>query len=95
MTPHHHDHGACRQLFAKLSEYMDQEVDSATAREIRHHLDQCPPCQACLGTLERTVSLCAALERQTVPVSFSQRLVEMLEQAAGNDFSNQIDTQPQ
>jgi len=88
MTPHNHDQGACRELFARLSEYMDRELDTVSAEEIRHHLDQCPPCQACLGTLERTVSLCAALDRQTVPVSFSRRLMEMLDQVARNDLPN-------
>ena len=81
MTSHDPEHPDCRELFARLSEYLDRELDTTAAEEIRRHLEHCPPCQICLGTLQRTVSLCAALERQPVPANFSRRLMAMLDQA--------------
>lgn len=86
MSPHDHSPQACRELFAKLSEYMDRELDTATAEEIRRHLEDCPPCQTCLSTLEQTVKLCGAVSRQPVPESFSRRLMELMGQAARNGF---------
>jgi anti-sigma factor (TIGR02949 family) len=82
MSPHDHNHQACRELFTKLSEYLDRELDSATAKEIQRHLEDCPPCQSCLSTLERTVKLCGAMSRQPVPEDFSQRLMELMAQAS-------------
>lgn len=69
-----HDHRQCLALFSKLSEYLDNEVDEATGRTIRKHLKRCKPCQVCLRTLERTVTLCRTLDMPQVPPSLSQRL---------------------
>ncbi|RJQ66538.1 MAG: zf-HC2 domain-containing protein, partial [Desulfobacteraceae bacterium] len=57
--PNHH-HRACRDLFARMSEYLDNELDGTVRRTIEQHLAQCRPCRVCLGTLQRTVSLCRA-----------------------------------
>ena len=85
MSSHDPDHGACRELFARLSEYMDRELDAVAAQSIRRHLEDCPPCQTCLATLKRTVALCGALDRNAVPASLSQRLREVVESAAQKD----------
>ncbi len=85
MNSHDPKHAACRELFAKLSEYMDRELDRATAEEVRYHLGQCPPCQTCLATLKRTVTLCGTLDRSAVPASFSQRLKAMVNTALQDD----------
>ena len=51
------DHHKCRELFEKLSEYIDNELDSANCDAIEAHLQNCPPCQSCLATLKQTVAL--------------------------------------
>lgn len=75
-----HDHQQCRELFARLSEYIDRELDDVTCRSIEAHMAQCPPCQACLSTLKRTVTLCKQMDREKVPQAFKQRLQEMMNQ---------------
>jgi anti-sigma factor RsiW len=73
-----HDHEECKALFARLSEYLDNELDSATRQSIKAHLDQCKPCQVCLATLKRTVSLCRAVKDAPIPDSLSRRLRKLI-----------------
>lgn len=74
-----HDHRQCLALFSKLSEYLDNEVDEATGRTIKNHLQRCKPCQVCLRTLERTVALCRTLDSPPVPKGLSQRLSKIFQ----------------
>lgn len=69
-----HDHHKCRALFEKLSEYLDNELDGANCDAIEAHLQNCPPCQACLATLRQTVALCRELKASSMPESASDRL---------------------
>lgn len=75
-----HDHQKCRELFAQLSDYIDRELDDVTCQAIEAHMAQCPPCQACLATLQRTVALCEQMDRNQVPQTLKQRLQEMMKQ---------------
>ncbi len=74
-----HDHQKCRELFAKLSEYIDDELDTVTCETIEKHIQQCPPCQACLSTLKRTVALCRQMESTSAPTDLTQRIKAMIE----------------
>ena len=69
-----HDHHKCRELFEKLSEYLDNELDAANCDAIETHLQNCPPCQACLATLKQTVALCRELKASDMPEAASDRL---------------------
>ncbi len=69
-----HDHQQCRELFSKLSEYLDNELDAANCDAIEAHLQDCPPCQACLATLKQTVALCRQLKTSSMPKAASRRL---------------------
>lgn len=69
-----HDHHNCRELFEKLSEYLDNELDTASCDTIEAHLENCPPCQACLATLKQTVALCRELKSSAMPEAASNRL---------------------
>ena len=74
-----HDHKKCRELFAKLSEYMDNELDQANCDAIEAHLQQCPPCQACLATLKQTVALCREMKSSDMPKEAYDRLRTTIE----------------
>jgi anti-sigma factor RsiW len=41
MTSNGHDHKHCLELFKKLSEYIDGELDHATCSEIKKHAENC------------------------------------------------------
>ena len=74
-----HDHTKCRELFEKLSEYIDQELELSTCQEIEKHLKQCAPCNVCLETLKSTIRICKRVEDQPVPTAFSRQLKEMIQ----------------
>jgi len=74
---HQHD-DRCLDLFKKLSEYIDQELDKATCQQIEQHIKNCPPCRACLETLKTTAGLCRRIEEAPVPVALSDRLKKMI-----------------
>jgi hypothetical protein len=48
---HDHDRRDCLAMFAKLSEYIDNELDELTRKEIEDHARECIPFKACLETL--------------------------------------------
>lgn len=74
-TPHHpHDPEKCRWMFEKLSEYIDNELDDITCKDIERHAQACIPCKVCLGTLKRTIDLCRNMENKPVPEEVSARL---------------------
>jgi anti-sigma factor RsiW len=77
MNESHHDHRECIKLFARLSEYLDNELDLALCRKIEQHLGQCKPCQVCLETLKRTIGICRASNSAPVPDSLSERLQKL------------------
>jgi anti-sigma factor RsiW len=69
-----HDHRTCLELFDRLSEYIDQEMDPAELQEIEAHLTECLTCFSCLQSLQQTIGLCKQTARQPVPAVFSQKL---------------------
>jgi anti-sigma factor RsiW len=67
---------SCREHFAALSEYLDGELDPAVCADLEEHMDDCPPCQAFLESLRRTVDLTRHLPDQELPEEVRQELVE-------------------
>ena len=74
-----HDHQHCLEMFKRLSEYLDNELDELTCNEIQRHVKECVPCFACLQTLKRTVDLCKQTANKPVPREFSEKLKEMIQ----------------
>jgi len=64
---HRHGREQCKQIFARLSEYLDGELPENLCERIEGHLDGCPPCQAFLRSLERTVRWVENLEAPQLP----------------------------
>ena len=67
--PHNHgDHPEeCKEVFARLSEYLDAELPEGCCREIEQHLAGCPPCIEFLESLKRTIRLCRDCEMPAPP----------------------------
>ncbi len=78
MVSEHHNHKHCLELFEKLSEYLDDELDQITCRQIENHVKQCLPCYICMETLKRTVDLCRKAKNKPLPGDFSKRLHAMI-----------------
>jgi anti-sigma factor RsiW len=71
-------HPHCLELFEKLSEYIDDELEAAERLAVESHVAGCVACLACLQTLRQTVALCRKGAEHPVPTEFSHRLQTML-----------------
>lgn len=77
MSPRHGPASpGCREMFARLSEYLDGELDPGICEEIESHLGDCPPCQAFLESLRRTVDLTRDLPVADLPEDLTRDVVE-------------------
>ncbi|MEW6674149.1 MAG: zf-HC2 domain-containing protein [Thermodesulfobacteriota bacterium] len=79
MNAHTHDMKICLAMFEKLSEYIDNELDELTCRDIERHARECIRCHTCLETLKRTIDLCRKSGDRSVPETFSLRLKEVIQ----------------
>jgi RNA polymerase sigma-70 factor, ECF subfamily len=48
----------CKEMFAELSDYLDDELDDSLCAELEKHMDGCEPCQAFLSSLEQSIQQC-------------------------------------
>lgn len=53
---------ACRDLFANLSEYLDDRVAPLACEQMREHIDACPACVAFLRDLRHAIDRCRTLQ---------------------------------
>ena len=75
---HRHSHDGmsmtCRELFERLSEYVDGELSQELCGEIRKHMDGCDPCVHFARTLKTTAELCGRLPSQPIPAEVAADL---------------------
>lgn len=80
-----HDVTHCLEMFEKLSEYIDGELDRITCEEIERHAKDCIPCKICLTTLKRTVKLCKGVDGEVpVPETLSVKMKALIEEIQQN-----------
>lgn len=64
----------CKEMFAQLSDYLDEELDSSLCTELEKHMDGCEPCKSFLTSLERTVEQCRAAPSEFIPARTAANL---------------------
>ncbi len=69
----------CRELLARLSEFLDGELTEEICREIQAHMEGCEPCQTLSRTLKRTIELCRQLPSKPLPEPMRRELLALLE----------------
>lgn len=62
----------CRQIFAALSDFLDETLDHEMCDELEKHLDGCQPCQAFLADLEQTITRCRSYDAACRPEQHSE-----------------------
>lgn len=55
--PHGPGTPECREMFQRLSEYIDGELDPDLCERFDRHMGDCAPCVAFVESLKRTVAL--------------------------------------
>jgi RNA polymerase sigma-70 factor (ECF subfamily) len=48
----------CKEMFAELSNYLDDELDDSLCEELEKHMNGCEPCKAFLSSLEKSIQQC-------------------------------------
>ena len=48
----------CKDMFAELSNYLDEQLDDSLCEELERHLNGCEPCKAFLSSLKATIEQC-------------------------------------
>jgi anti-sigma factor RsiW len=82
MPPESHEHRHCLELFERMSDYIDRELDEATHTRLVRHLRECGHCNVCHETLKRTIEICrqaATAEQAALPIDFARRLMAQIE----------------
>ncbi len=57
----------CKEVFAVLSEYLNEELPDDICREIESHIAGCPPCVEFVESLKKSVDLCRSCEQVDSP----------------------------
>ena len=57
----------CSELFALLSQYLDQELPDDICRQIDTHVSDCPPCVEFIESLKKTIGLCHYFQSENLP----------------------------
>ena len=52
----------CKEMFAELSSYLDDELDDSLCEELEKHMDGCEPCKAFLTSLAESIKQCRLAE---------------------------------
>ncbi len=72
---------SCKSLFARLSDYLDHELDPETCAKLEAHLDGCAPCKVYLASLEETVRRCKQQCSEELRTKINSDLRELVKQA--------------
>ena len=80
--------GRCRELFAALSDYLDEKLDDSMCDKMEAHMGDCRPCQAFLATLEQTIAQC----QQTPSACPDRRKAQKIRQALLAQFRKPVRT---
>lgn len=68
----------CKDLVDLLSEYVDGELDRATARRLERHLRGCVECTAFLNTFRNTRAMTREAAQAAMPQELRARLRRFL-----------------
>jgi anti-sigma factor RsiW len=68
----------CKEMFAMLSQYLDEELPDDVCREIDSHIAGCPPCVKFVESLKKSVDLCRECKEIDNPGPLPERAREEL-----------------
>ena len=57
----------CKDIFALLSEYLDEELPDDICGQIDSHISACPPCVDFVESLKKSIELTRALHPSDAP----------------------------
>ena len=64
----------CKEMFAELSNYLDEALDDSMCLELEKHMDGCEPCKAFLASMEKSIEQCRATPSESPDPNSAARL---------------------
>lgn len=55
----------CKEMFAELSNYLDDGLDDSLCEELEKHMNGCEPCKAFLSSLEKSIQQCRIAPKES------------------------------
>lgn len=71
----------CQDVFARLSELLDQELPTGTCEELERHIENCPPCVEFVESLKKSVALHRAYRPAADPPQLPPEVKQALREA--------------
>ncbi|MCC6712839.1 MAG: zf-HC2 domain-containing protein [Candidatus Dadabacteria bacterium] len=69
----------CRDVVENIMDYIDNELDLKTLRELEKHMGECPECKTFVDTYRRMLDLSGKMKEQTfVTPEVRERLKNLL-----------------
>ena len=66
--------GRCKEMFAELSNYLDDALDDSLCEELEKHMNGCEPCKAFLSSLETAIRQCRVVPNESPDPRLAARL---------------------
>ncbi len=70
----------CKELFEKMSEYLDGEMNLAMMKEAEKHLGQCTGCKKTVEAFKKSISFLQRTKAKTLPEKEKKHLKELIQQ---------------
>lgn len=64
----------CQEVFRRISDYLDEDLDAELKRAIEAHACGCHHCEVVVDTTRKTITLCCDGRLFPLPVQVHQRL---------------------
>ncbi len=64
----------CKEMFAELSNYLDDALDDSLCDELEKHMKGCDPCQAFIASLEKSIEQCRIATNEAPDARVAARL---------------------
>ena len=68
----------CKGVIQELTDFLDGNLDSALADDLRHHLDKCTDCRLVVNTCRKTIEIYCNSEPLPLPAGVRERLERAL-----------------
>ena len=78
---------ACDESIAKLYQYLDSELDAATATEIRAHLESCEPCWDSFDFERRLKKVVHKHLSEDMPEGLVSKVQDLIRQEKSGEFA--------
>jgi len=73
----------CREMFNRVSAYLDGELPAAECREIERHCQGCDRCAEFIDSLRHTVGLCREAGQRPLPADVRSRAKARIRELMG------------